>query len=70
MPSKKENVTFPVPYRDWDQGCHSVAEFSRSYSNTEREMIWSFTVTVTIFYTLVKAWLWCDNQHGELPVCY
>ena len=47
MPSKKENVTFPVPYRDWDQGCHSMAEFSRSYSNTEREMIWCFAVTMS-----------------------
>ena len=40
-----ENVNFPVPYRDWDHGRHSVAEFRRRYSNTEREMIWSFVVT-------------------------
>ena len=40
-----ENVNFLVPYRDWDQGSHSVAEFRRRYSNTEREMIWSFAVT-------------------------
>ena len=40
-----ENVNFPVPYRDWDQGSHSVAEFRRRYSNTEREMVWSFAVT-------------------------
>ena len=46
-----ENVNFPVPYRDWDQGSHSVAEFRRRYSNTEREMIGSFVVT--IFYTSV-----------------
>ena len=40
-----ENVNFPVPHRDWDQGSHSVAEFRGRYSNTEREMIWSFAVT-------------------------
>ena len=40
-----ENVNFPVPYRDWDHGIHSVAEFRRRYSNTEREMVWSFAVT-------------------------
>ena len=42
-----ENVNFPVPYRDWDQGSHSVAEFRRRYSNTEREMIGSFAVTIS-----------------------
>ena len=41
-----ENVNFPVPYRDWDHGSNSVAEFKRRYRNTEREMIWSFTVTI------------------------
>ena len=41
-----ENVNFPVPYRDWDQGTCNVAEFKRRYRNTEREMIWSFTVTI------------------------
>ena len=46
-----ENMNFPLPYRDWDHGSHSVAEFRRRYSNTEREMIWSFAVTH--FYTLV-----------------
>ena len=46
-----ENVNFPVPYRDWDQGSHSVTEFRRRYSNTEREMIWSYVVT--ILYTAV-----------------
>ena len=46
-----ENVNFPVPYRDWDQGSHSVTEFRRRYSNTEGEMVWSFAVT--LFYTVV-----------------
>ena len=41
-----ENVNFPVPYRDWDHGTCNVAEFKRRYRNTEREMIWSFTVTI------------------------
>ena len=45
-----ENVNFPMPYRDWDQGSHSVSEFRRRYSNTEREMIGSFAVT--IFFTM------------------
>ena len=42
-----ECVNFPVPYRDWDQGSRSVEEFRRRYSNTEREMIWSFAVTMS-----------------------
>ena len=46
-----ECVNFPVPYRDWDEGGHSVAESRRRYSNTEREMIGSFAVS--IFFTLV-----------------
>ena len=36
------NISFP--YVDWDQGGGSVEEFKLRYSNTEREMAWSFVV--------------------------
>ena len=36
------NISFP--YVDWDQGQGSVEEFKLRYSNTEREMAWSFVV--------------------------
>ena len=62
-----ENVNYPVPYKDWDQGSHSVAEFKQRFKNTEREMIWSFVVTM--FYTAVMFLpLVCTGLHLSIIV--
>ena len=58
-----ENVNFPVLYRDWDQGSHSVAEFRRRYSNTEREMVWSFMVTFNTLLMFTP--LFCTGNVGS-----
>ena len=48
-----ENLNTPSPFKDWDEGQHTVKEFRKKHQETNREMGWLFAVTVVINMLMV-----------------
>ena len=56
-----ENLNIPSPFKDWDEGQHTVKEFRKKHQKTNREMGWLFAVTVVINMLMVVPLLIAGN---------
>ena len=55
-------LNMALPYRDWDAGVHEIEEYRRRYSNTVREMTWSFIIN-SVFSLVMMTPLWITGDH-------
>ena len=43
-----ENVNYATPFSDWDEGDHSIPEYTARYWRTVKEMFATFTVNILV----------------------
>ena len=51
------NTNFSHPYKDWDDGLHSVAEYRQRYRATCREMAWTLATNI-VFSLMMMVPVW------------